>query len=196
MGSQFTIIQATSSLHIAQARELFQEYGASLGFDLCFQSFETELAGLPGDYAPPSGRLLLAFADAGTTNADRTTPAGVIALHAFADPLHAFTDRKLDATSERICEMKRLYVRPQFRGQHIGQQLIEAIISAAREVGYTRMRLDTIVGHMDKAIALYRSYGFHEIPSYRPNPVEGVIYMELDLTPSFWAQPLSHPERT
>jgi ribosomal protein S18 acetylase RimI-like enzyme len=180
--SQLTIIQASSSLHIAQARELFQEYGASLGFDLCFQSFEAELAGLPGDYAPPSGRLLLAFADAGLTNADRTTPAGVIALHAFADPLSAFANRRSDPTSERICEMKRLYVRPQFRGQRIGQQLIDTLISAAREIGYTRLRLDTIVGHMDKAIALYRSYGFKEIPSYRLNPVEGVIYMELDLT--------------
>ncbi|MCU1308617.1 MAG: GCN5-related N-acetyltransferase, partial [Acidobacteriaceae bacterium] len=117
----------------------------------------------------PSGRLLLAFDN------EQSAPAGVIALHAFAD-------RKLDKPSERICEMKRLYVRPQFRGQRIGQQLIEAIISAARELGYARMRLDTIVGHMDKAIALYPSYGFHEIPSYRLNPVEGVIYMELDFT--------------
>jgi carbonic anhydrase len=186
--SQLTIIQASSSQHIAQARELFQEYGASLGFDLCFQSFEAELAGLPGDYAPPSGRLLLAFAEAESTHADHGTPAGVIALHTFADP-------KL-GPSERICEMKRLYVRPQFRGQRVGQQLIDTLITAAREIGYTRMRLDTIISRMDKAIALYRSYGFKEIPSYRPNPVEGVIYMELDLTPSFWAQPLSHPERT
>jgi len=174
MDPQLTIIQASSSPHIAQARELFQEYGASLGFDLCFQSFETELAGLPGDYAPPSGRLLLAFTDAGSTDHNRTTPAGVVALHAFADP-------KLPPT-ERICEMKRLYVRPQFRGQRIGQQLIDAIIAAARQIGYTRMRLDTVAGTMDKAITLYRSYGFKEIPSYRHNPVDGVIYMELDLT--------------
>jgi carbonic anhydrase len=170
------IFQAESSEQITQARELFQEYGASLGFDLCFQSFEAELAGLPGDYAPPSGRLLLAFDN------EQSAPAGVIALHAFADPLPAFANRRSDPTSERICEMKRLYVRPQFRGQRIGQQLIDTLISAARDIGYTRLRLDTIVGRMDKAIALYRSYGFQEIPSYRLNPVEGVIYMELDLT--------------
>jgi ribosomal protein S18 acetylase RimI-like enzyme len=155
------LLQATSPTHIAQARELFQEYAASLGFDLCFQSFEKELAELPGDYAPPSGRLLLAF-----HNDDAL--AGCVALHALE-------------SSQSICEMKRLYVRPSFRGHRIGQQLITAIIAAAREIGYTHMRLDTVAGTMDKAIALYRSYGFKEIPSYRLNPIEGVLYMELDL---------------
>jgi putative acetyltransferase len=171
---QLTIIQATSGPQIAQARELFQEYGASLGFDLCFQSFETELAGLPGDYAPPAGSLLLAFDNARSGDVDRATAAGVIALHAFTDPTLG--------PSENICEMKRLYVRPRFRSRRIGQQLIDTLITAARDIGYTHMRLDTIVGRMDKAITLYRSHGFKEIPSYRPNPVEGVIYMELDLT--------------
>src|SRR5437899_1015661 len=154
------LLQATSPSHIAQARELFQEYAASLGFDLCFQSFDKELAELPGDYAPPSGRLLLAF--------DNDALAGCIALHALE-------------SSTSICEMKRLYVRPSFRGHRIGQQLITAIIAAAREIGYTHMRLDTVSGTMDKAITLYRSYGFKEIPSYRANPIEGVLYMELKL---------------
>jgi len=155
------LLQATSPAHIAQARELFQEYAASLGFDLCFQSFDKELVELPGDYASPSGRLLLAF--------DDDSLAGCVALHAFEN-------------SNEICEMKRLYVRPNFRGHRIGQQLIDAVIAAAREIGYSRMRLDTVSGTMDKAIALYRSYGFKEIPSYRLNPIEGVLYMELDLT--------------
>jgi ribosomal protein S18 acetylase RimI-like enzyme len=155
------LVQAESTAFIAQARELFQEYAASLGFDLCFQSFEKELAELPGDYAPPSGRLLLAF-----HNDDAL--AGCVALHALE-------------SSQSICEMKRLYVRPSFRGHRIGQQLITAIIALAREIGYTHMRLDTVAGTMDKAIALYRSYGFKEIPSYRLNPIEGVLYMELDL---------------
>jgi putative acetyltransferase len=154
------LVQAESTAHIAQARELFKEYAESLGFDLCFQSFEKELAELPGDYAPPSGRLLLAFYD--------DTLAGCVALHALE-------------SSQSICEMKRLYVRPNFRGHRIGQQLIDAVIAAARELGYSHMRLDTVAGTMDKAIALYRSYGFKEIPSYRPNPIEGVLYMELDL---------------
>jgi len=155
-----TILQASSPAQVAQARELFQEYASSLGFNLCFQSFEKELADLPGDYAPPSGRLLLAF--------EVNQLAGCVALHAS------------DAT-QKICEMKRLYVRPNLRGKRIGQQLVAALISAAREIGYSRMRLDTISGTMDKAIALYRSLGFKEIPSYRENPIEGVLYMELDL---------------
>src|SRR5437879_10896783 len=129
------LLQATTLAHIAQARELFQEYASSLGFDLCFQSFEQEVANLPGDYAPHSGRLLLAFED--------NQLAGCVALH------------ESDA-AKKICEMKRLYVRPQFRSRHIGQQLVAATISAAREIGYSRMRLDTISGIMDKAIALYR----------------------------------------
>jgi carbonic anhydrase len=155
------LVQTESTSHIAQARELFQEYAASLGFDLCFQGFDKELAELPGDYAPPSGRLLLAF--------DNNTLAGCVALHAFGN-------------SNSICEMKRLYVRSNFRGHRIGQQLITAVITAAREIGYSHMRLDTVSGTMDKAIALYRSYGFKEIPSYRHNPMDGVLYMELDLT--------------
>src|SRR5437868_11771364 len=154
------LLPVTTPAHITQARELFQEYASSLDFDLCFQSFQQELDELPGDYSPPSGRLLLAFHD--------NALAGCVALHALAG-------------SKTICEMKRLYVRPQFRGHHIGQQLITAVIAAAREIGYTHMRLDTVAGTMDKAIALYRGYGFQEIPSYRENPIAGVLYMELKL---------------
>jgi ribosomal protein S18 acetylase RimI-like enzyme len=152
------ISQAESAGHIEQARTLFQEYAASLGFPLCFQSFDKELAGLPGDYAPPGGRLLLAE--------DEGKIAGCVALHKLSDG---------------ICEMKRLYVRPEFRGKALGRALAERVIAEARALGYTEMRLDTIVGKMDSAIALYRALGFQEIPPYRENPIPGAIYMELKL---------------
>jgi len=148
--------QAESNEQIAQARELFLEYAKSLGFSLCFQSFDHELAGLPGDYAPPDGRLLLAEFGAEL--------AGCAALH------------KLEAG---ICEMKRLYLRPQFRGRGVGRGLAEAIIAEARAIGYRRMRLDTVEPVMKDAVALYRRLGFKEIASYRPNPIEGAMYMEL-----------------
>jgi ribosomal protein S18 acetylase RimI-like enzyme len=158
------IVEAITPAQIGHAKSLLQEYANALNFDLCFQSFDKELAGLPGDYAPPSGRLLLAY-----VNDD---PAGSIALHAFADPTKP---------QQRICEMKRLYVRPQFRGHNIGRQLIDRILTEARAIGYTHMRLDTIRGTMDKAIDLYREYGFYEIAPYRPNPQAGVLYFELEL---------------
>ena len=153
-----TLLQAESPQHIAEARALFEEYGASLGFSLCFQSFDKELAGLPGDYAPPSGRLLLAYVDG--------APAGCIALHRF----------EVDT-----CEMKRLYVRPAFRGHRLGPLLIDRVIADARQIGYTHMRLDTVPSIMGKAVELYRAYGFREIAPYRANPIEGALYMELDL---------------
>ena len=153
-----SIFQAATPDHIAQARELFQEYGASLGFSLCFQSFDQELAGLPGDYAPPSGRLLLAHVDG--------QPAGCVALHKY----------EADAA-----EMKRLYVRPGFRGHNLGRRLIDDLISQAQAIGYTSIRLDTVPSIMGKAVELYRAYGFREIAPYRPNPVEGALYMELTL---------------
>jgi putative acetyltransferase len=152
------IIQATSSAHIDEVRALFNEYAASLGFSLCFQSFEQELANLPGDYAPPSGRLLLAYVD--------EAPAGCVALH------------RLEGDA---CEMKRLYVRPQFRRQRIGQALLDHLIDEARTIGYARMRLDTVPSVMGKAVELYRDYGFREIPPYRLNPIAGALYMELEL---------------
>ena len=155
--------QAEGPEDIARVRQLFEEYAASLGFDLCFQSFDKELAGLPGDYAPPDGRLFLAIHD--------EQPAGCVALHRFVDAKSA----------ERICEIKRLYVRPAFRGRGVGKELIERVITEAREMGYTRMRLDTVTGVMNKAIAMYREYGFVEIESYRVNPQPGVVYMEKRL---------------
>jgi putative acetyltransferase len=156
-----TIREARSAAEIAEAQRLFSEYAQSLGFSLCFQGFDKELAGLPGDYAPPGGRLLLAYID--------DDPAGCVALHAAAE---SGTDAG---------EIKRLFVRPAFRGLHVGKQLMDAVLEAARSMGYRRVLLDTVTGKMDKAIAMYRAYGFREVPSYRVNPVDGVIYMELEL---------------
>lgn len=156
------IRQAESEADIVAARQLFEEYAQSLGFSLCFQGFDQELAGLPGDYAAPHGRLLLAFWEGKL--------AGCVALHAFG--------------SDRACEMKRLYVRPEFRGQHIGKHLLNAVLRAAREIGYRKMLLDTVGGKMDRAIAMYRDYGFQEIAAYRKNPQPGVLFMELELAPT------------
>ena len=156
--SQIALIPATLTEHIEQARSLFLEYGGSLGFSLCFQSFDEELKSLPGSYGPPSGRLLLAR-HAGHA-------AGCVAL------------RKLEAG---ICEMKRLYVRPADRGMGLGRILVERVIAVARIIGYERMRLDTIESAMKDAIALYRKMGFHEIAPYSAIPIEHALWMELRL---------------
>ena len=153
------IFQAETPEQLIAIRELFQEYARSLNFSLCFQNFEQELASLPGDYAPPAGRLLLAeFLG---------RRAGCVALHRL---------------EEGICEMKRLYVRSEFRGQKIGRGLAEAVIAEAGTAGYQRMRLDTVAPVMRQAVQLYRELGFHEIPAYRPNPQPGTLYMELPLS--------------
>jgi putative acetyltransferase len=152
------IFQANSDADIQQARALFEEYASGLGISLCFQNFDQELVNLPGDYAPPNGRLLVAMED------DQL--AGCIAL------------RKLEPG---VCEMKRLFLRPAYRGKGLGRTLVEAIIDEALNVGYTHMRLDTLPGRMDKAIELYRSIGFVEIGPYCENPVDGAKFMELDL---------------
>ncbi len=152
------LIQAKSDEEFLQAGQLFGEYAAWLGINLCFQNFEKELAELPGDYAPPTGRLFLA------TENDQT--AGCVAVRKIGDG---------------ICEMKRLYVRPEFRGIGLGRTLAEKIIEAASEIGYLRMRLDTLPGKMDKAIAIYRSLGFRNIDPYYKNPVEDAAFMELEL---------------
>jgi len=151
------IVQAELPENLQQARGLFEEYAASLGISLCFQDFANELAGLPGDYAPPYGRLLLAR--------EEGQIAGCVAL------------RRIDAA---ICEMKRLYVRPACRGKGVGRELATVIIAEARRIGYAKMRLDTLPS-MKEAIALYQSLGFRPIEPYRPNPIEGAIYMGLEL---------------
>jgi putative acetyltransferase len=152
------LVQAESSAHVVQARELFQEYAQSLGVNLCFQNFEQELARLPGHYAPPDGRLLLAEYNG--------QMAGCVALHKWEDG---------------ICEMKRLYLRPSFRGKGLGRVIAEKIIAEARSIGYQRMRLDTIGPLMKDAVEMYRKLGFREIAPYRPNPIAGAMYMELQL---------------
>lgn len=139
-------------------RSLFREYADSLGVDLCFQGFERELAELPGKYAPPRGRLMVAVVAGGL--------AGCAAL------------RPLEGGA---CEMKRLYVRPAYRGLGLGRRLAESIIREARDLGYDAIRLDTIAPIMEQAVALYRDLGFELIPPYCENPVPGALYLELAL---------------
>jgi putative acetyltransferase len=153
-----SIRQAESPVQMGQARELFLEYAKSLGFSLCFQNFDKELAELPGDYAPPSGRLLLAEFE--------HELAGCVAMHKF------------EAGS---CEMKRLYLRPKFRGKGLGRVLAETIIAEARKQRYKSMRLDTVEPVMKDAVVMYRRLGFREIAPYRANPMPGTLYMELVL---------------
>ena len=153
-----TFTQAASPAQIEQVRDLFLDYAKSLGFSLCFQNFDQELALLPGHYAPPKGRLLL-VEYAGEL-------AGCVAL------------RELEAG---ICEMKRLYLRPAFRGKGLGRSIAEHLIAEARKMGYARMRLDTVEPVMQDAVAMYRRLGFREIPPYRENPIAGALYVELTL---------------
>ena len=143
--------------HSEAVRAIFREYAESLGVDLSFQSFDAELAELPGMYAAPHGRVLLAWHDGEV--------AGCVAL------------RPLD---EGACEMKRLYVRPAGRGQQLGRRLVDAIIQAAKETGYTKIRLDTLP-HLQTALHIYDTLGFVRIPAYVFNPIEGVAFLELDL---------------
>jgi ribosomal protein S18 acetylase RimI-like enzyme len=151
------IRQAESAADIVAVRDLFLEYVSALGIDLAFQDFAAEIAGLPGRYAPPDGRLLLAWWD------DQV--AGCIAL------------RRLSA---EVAEMKRLYVRPEFRGAAVDRALAEAVIAEARSIRYRRIRLDTLPS-MSAARGLYRSLGFREIEPYAANPVPGTAFLELVL---------------
>jgi GNAT superfamily N-acetyltransferase len=149
--------EAAGAEDIARARALFREYADWLQVDLCFQGFDTELATLPGAYARPDGRLYLAM--------DGAAAAGCIAL------------RRFDAEAG---EVKRLYVRPAWRGQGLGDRLAQAVLEAAREIRYRRLLLDTL-DHMHAARSLYARAGFREIGAYYHNPLPGAVYMQRDL---------------
>lgn len=151
------IVPAATERDVECVRELFCEDERSLGVDLCFQGFEEELASLPGRYAPPRGRLLVAL--------DGDEPGGCVALRAIGDD---------------VCEMKRLYLRPGLRGRGVGRALANRIIDEARAIGYRAMRLDTLPA-MKEAIALYETLGFRRIAPYYANPVPGALYMERAL---------------
>ena len=149
------IVPAHSDSDLLAARDLSVEYAENLGVDLCFQGFQEELDGLPGAYAPPDGRLLLAI--------DGDRAAECVAIRKLGDG---------------ICEMKRLYVQPGHRGQGLGRRLAEAIIAEAREIDYRKMRLDSLTS-LKEAAGLYRSLGFVEISPYRYNPLPDAVFMEL-----------------
>jgi len=153
----FTIEDADFPRDLVTVRALFREYAAGVGVDRCFQDFDAEVATLPGRYAPPSGRLLLARRG--------TDAVGCVGLRALDDG---------------ACEMKRLYVRPAVRGQNLGRQLVERICDHARALRYTRLCLDTLPS-MSAARALYRTLGFQPIDPYGSNPVAGAEYLALDL---------------
>lgn len=151
------IIRVTTGENIQLIKELFLEYAVTLNLDLSFQNFQQELASLPGAYSPPTGCILLAE--------ENGAAAGCVALRSL--------------TAE-IGEMKRLYVRPEYRGKGAGKLLSGTIIAEARSLGYRKMRLDTL-DSMKEAVLLYRKLGFYEIEPYRFNPLPGAIYMELKL---------------
>ena len=153
-----SIRPATTPTDLQASRDLFRAYAESLGFSLDFEDFKSELASLPGKYAPPKGALLLAF------KGDQAV--GCISM------------RELDP---QTAEMKRLYLTNEARGLGLGRKLCEELVSAAKRGGYTRMRLDTVPGKMDSAITLYRALGFRVIPPYNQSPIPGIIHMELSL---------------
>jgi putative acetyltransferase len=155
------IVEAKSGELISQARVLFREYANYIQVDLCFQNFDQELNQLPGEYAPPKGRILIAFYN--------NELAGCVALRLL---------------EKDICEMKRLYVRPKFRAKKVGRTLAEKIISEAVQIGYSKMRLDTL-SSMREAITLYLSLGFRGILPYRYNPLKEAQFFELDLTTQY-----------
>ncbi len=154
------IIEATSEVQIEQVRTLFAEYRAELAVEPCFRTFEEELKTLPGDYAPPRGKLLLAKIVG--------QPVGCIALRPFA--------------TNGTCEMKRLYVRPPFRGDKLGRKLAERLIADARQLGYTRMRLDSHTVAMQRAIEMYRKLGFRELGHSADDAPPEILFMERELS--------------
>ncbi len=155
------LIAASSPLALSGVRQLFEEYARSIDVDLCFQDFARELAELPGDYATPRGALMVCTVDG--------VDAGCCAMR----PLYA-------VDYPNACEMKRLYVRPAFRGLGLGRRLAEAILDAARMAGYDCILLDTL-DDMESARALYVELGFSEIPPYYYNPIAGAHYLKADL---------------
>ncbi len=161
-------VEVRGGHQVQRAKDLFDEYARSLGFSLRFQGFEKELKQLPGEYAPPGGCLILAM--------DSGNAIGCVGLK----PSGTEEQPQSVSSSERFCEMKRLYVQPQHRRGGVGKKLSEVVIRRASKIGYTRMRLDTIIT-MKEAIELYRSLGFGEIDPYRYNPIEGAVFMELKL---------------
>jgi ribosomal protein S18 acetylase RimI-like enzyme len=166
---------APTAAELEFVRCLLREYADSLDFSLGFQGFAEELAGLPGEYAPPRGRLLLAYARSGPGS--RAEPAGCVALR----PLE-----------EEVGEMKRMYIPPAFRGRGLGRRLAERLLAEARAAGYRLLRLDTIAT-MRQALGLYRSLGFQDIPPYRFNPIPGAVYLEMDLDAPRQAGPAPGP---
>ena len=149
------MIRTATETDLEFVRELFREYQSGLGIDLCFQDFETELAELPGVYSPPEGNLWI-------------HEGGVVAVKPLKDE------------GIRTCEMKRLYVRPEFRGTGLGRKLAKTTIEWARATGYARIKLDTL-SRLEPAVRLYRSLGFVETKSYNFNPENDVLYFQLDL---------------
>jgi GNAT superfamily N-acetyltransferase len=159
MTNDFELREAGSASDVATCRELFVEYQQALGVSLCFQGFDAELAALPGDYAPPRGRLILAL--------HRGAPAGCAALRPLSD---------------RDAEMKRLYVRSAHRGSGLGHVLAERIVAEARALGYAALKLDTLP-QMQAAQRVYEKLGFRDTAPYNDNPIAGTRHMALDLAP-------------
>ena len=156
-----TLVTPSCAQEMEAVREIFREYAQSLGIDLCFQNFERELANLPGDYADPTGALLLATVDG--------APAGCCALRPLPGSDHL-----------NACEMKRLFVRRAFRGFGLGRQLVERTLVQARLAGYTNMLLDTL-SDMEAARALYQEFGFVDVAPYYHNPIPGAHYLKVAL---------------
>ena len=158
---RITLATADEPARIAAARQLFREYAQTIGVDLCFQNFDAEVSGLPGDYAAPAGALLVALLDG--------QPAGCGALR----PLH-------DVDYANACEMKRLYVPRAFRRFGIGRLIAQQLIDLAVQAGYSTLLLDTL-DDMEAARGLYAALGFEEIPPYYYNPIPGAHYLKVDL---------------
>lgn len=161
--SSFSIVQAQSAAQIARVAELFQEYQRYLNVDLCFQGFDQEVAGLPGDYVPPRGALLLAQPD-GDNGANANEAFGCVGLHPYSE--------------DGVAELKRLYVQPGHRGEQAGLKLTRRALDIGLSAGYDIVRLDTLP-HLETAIAMYRRFGFQQIDAYRFNPTPGTLYFEL-----------------